>query len=321
MLTGMTPTNIHRTPITRDPWSVIGELDDEAVTALAERLTVRAADPRQRQLWADFLSRADFCAGARVLDVGCGTGVITQMIGDLPDVTEVVGIDPSAGLVARARDRLTAVTFHIGDGQALPYDDQTFDGVVFATTLCHIPDPTAALEEAQRVLRPGGSLLVFEGDYNTANVGLAAHDPLQTCVAAGVARMVNDPWIVRHLASIVRTAGFDVGEMRSHGYVEQEASYIPTLVAAGTTSMLESGTITQTLADALVAEAGDRAEAGRFFGHIAYASLTAIRPFRGAPESVREPTNSSTTVPSPAIVSSRSTGHPERVIRRRRPSG
>jgi hypothetical protein len=94
--------------------------------------------------------------------------------------------------------------------------------------------------------------------------------------------MVNDPWIVRHLASMVRAAGFDVGEMRSHGYVEEEAAYIPTLVAAGTTAMLESGTIAQALADALLAEARDRAETGRFFGHIAYASLTAIRPTRGS---------------------------------------
>jgi len=52
------------------------------------------------------------------------------------------------------------------------------------------------------------------------------------------------------------------------------------LVAAGTTVMLESGTITQALADALGAEARDRADAGRFFGHIAYASLTATRPLR-----------------------------------------
>jgi SAM-dependent methyltransferase len=280
MLPSMTTTNTRRTPFTRDPWSVINELDDEMVAALAERIAVRASDPRQRQLWADFLARADFPAGARVLEVGCGTGVITEMIAAIPGVAEAVGIDPSKGLVARARTRVPALTFDVGDGQALPYDDQTFDGVVFATTLCHVPDPMAALAQARRVLRPGGSLLVYEGDYNTATVSLAAHDPLQTCVAAGVARMVNDPWIVRRLTAMVRAAGFDVGELCSHGYVEETATYIPTLVAAGTTVMLESGTIAQTLAAALVAEAKHRANSGRYFGHIAYASLTAIRPTR-----------------------------------------
>lgn len=48
MLPSMTTTNSRRTPVTLDPWSVIAEFDDETVTALAERLTVRATDPRQR---------------------------------------------------------------------------------------------------------------------------------------------------------------------------------------------------------------------------------------------------------------------------------
>jgi SAM-dependent methyltransferase len=212
-----------------------------------------------------------------VLEVGCGTGIITELLAALPGVAEVVGIDPSEGLVSRARERAPDLSFDVGDGQALPYDDQTFDGVVFATTLCHVPDPMAALAEARRVLRPRGGLLIYEGDYNTATVALAAHDPLQTCVAAGVARMVNDPWIVRRLVPMVSAAGLEVGELRSHGYVEEEATYVPTLVAAGTAAMLETGTISQRLADALVREATGRAGSGRFFGHIAYASLTATR--------------------------------------------
>jgi ubiquinone/menaquinone biosynthesis C-methylase UbiE len=274
----MTTVSIQKAPATRDPWSIIGQLDDETVAALAERIAVRASDPRQHQLWADFLARAAFPERARVLEVGCGTGVITALIAALPTVAEAVGIDPSEGLVRRARRHAPDLTFDVGDGQALPYDDRSFDGVVFATTLCHVPDPHGALAEALRVLRLGGSLIVYEGDYNTATVGLSAHDPLQTCVEAGVARMVNDPWIVRRLAPMVASAGFETGELRSHGYVEVAAAYIPTLVSAGTTAMLESGIITPALADALVAEARDRADAGRFFGHIAYASLTATRP-------------------------------------------
>jgi SAM-dependent methyltransferase len=278
----MTTVSIHKASAARDPWSIIGELDDETVAALAERIAVRAADPRQHQLWSDFLARAAFPDRARVLEVGCGTGVITAMIAALPAVAEAVGIDPSEGLVHRARRHAPDLTFDVGDGQALPYDDESFDGVVFATTLCHVPDPHAALAEARRVLRPGGSLLVFEGDYSTATVGLAAHDPLQTCVEAGVARMVNDPWIVRRLPSMLSAAGFEPGELVSHGYVEVAAAYIPpTLVAAGTTAMLESGIITPALGEALVTEARDRADAGRFFGHIAYASMTATRRLGG----------------------------------------
>lgn len=272
-------TTVSTQSTTRDPWSVIGQLDETTVAALAERLDIRAADPQQRQLWADFLDRATFPAGARVLEVGCGTGVITEMIAALPAVADAVGIDPSHELISRARRRAPDLAFDVGDGQALPYDDESFDAVVFATTLCHVPDPASALAEARRVVRSGGSLLVYEGDYSTATVGLSAHDPLQACVEAGVARMVNDPWIVRRLRPLVAAAGFDVGELRGHGYVEVAAAYLPpTLVAAGAAAMVERGIIAVPLADALAAEARDRADAGRFFGHLAYASLTARRP-------------------------------------------
>lgn len=273
-----TPTHTKTNRQTRDPWSTIGQLDEATVDALAERIEVRASDPRQHVLWADSLARAGFPSGSRVLEVGCGTGVITAMIADLEGVGEVVGIDPAPGLIRRARERRPDLTFDVGDGQALPYADASFDGVVFATTLCHLPDPGLALSEARRVLRPAGTLLVYEGDYNTATVGLEPHDPLQACVAAGVARMVNDPWIVRRLAPLVGAAGFEVGELCSHGYIEVSATYVPTLVAAGVTALTASGTITSTLAGALHHEAEDRATAGRFFGHIAYASLVATRP-------------------------------------------
>jgi ubiquinone/menaquinone biosynthesis C-methylase UbiE len=276
-MTTTTTANTETGPATRDPWSTIGQLDEETVAALAERLEVRASDPRQHLLWAEFLARAAFPPGSRVLEVGCGTGVITAMIADLDGVSEVVGIDPAPGLVTRARERRPDLTFDVGDGQALPYPDASFDGLVFATTLCHVPDPGLALSEARRVLRPGGTLLVYEGDYNTATVGLDPHDPLQSCVAAGVARMVNDPWIVRRMAPLVGAAGFEVGELCSHGYIEVSAAYVPTLVAAGVAALTQTGTITPTLAEALQREADDRATAGRFFGHIAYASLTATR--------------------------------------------
>jgi SAM-dependent methyltransferase len=85
---------------------------------------------------------------------------------------------PSPGFIDRARRRAPAVRFEVADGRRLPFDDATFDGAVFATTLCHVPSPELALAEAHRVLRRGGYLLVYDGEYVTTTVATAHYDPL-----------------------------------------------------------------------------------------------------------------------------------------------
>lgn len=269
----MTTTTTGLSP-SRDPYARITELDDATVTALAERFDIRAADPRQHQLWQDFLTRAPQVAGARVLEVGCGTGIITTKIADLPGVAEAAGVDPSSGFIARARHRAPNLQFQVADGRALPFDDATFDGVVFATTLCHVPEPELALAEAHRVLRPGGYLLIYDGDYATTTVALGAHDPLQACAAAAVAALVHDPFLVRRLTGLAGAAGFDPGDLRSHGYMDiSPPAYLPSMINVGIDALTAAGTLCAATAEALKAETRHRAETHRFFGHISYASL------------------------------------------------
>jgi hypothetical protein len=69
-----------------DPYARIAELDDATSAALARRFEIRAADPRQHRLWTEFLARAPRVGPARVLEVGCGTGIITAKIAELPGV-------------------------------------------------------------------------------------------------------------------------------------------------------------------------------------------------------------------------------------------
>jgi ubiquinone/menaquinone biosynthesis C-methylase UbiE len=277
----MTTTTAARSG-TRDPYARIADLDEASVAKLAERIELRAADPRQRQLWRDFLSRAPYVADAQVLEVGCGTGVITAEIAGLPGVAGVVGVDPGPGFVDRARRRVPSARFEVADGRALPFADDTFDGVVFATTLCHVTEPERALAEAGRVLRPGGYLLVYDGDYATATVALAHHDPLQACIAAAIDALVNDPWLVRGLTRLLGDAGFDTPALRSHGHIEADSPvYLWSMVDFGADVLTGQGVIAASTGAALKAEARHRADEARFFGHIAYASALATHG-RGA---------------------------------------
>jgi ubiquinone/menaquinone biosynthesis C-methylase UbiE len=102
-------------------------------------------------------------ATGEVLEVGIGSGLNLPFF-DPQRVTRVVGIDPSAPLLARAAQRSCAVLVELHEAVAeqLPFEAARFDTVVFTFALCSVRDPHAALVEARRVLRPRGRVLFVE---------------------------------------------------------------------------------------------------------------------------------------------------------------
>lgn len=103
-------------------------------------------------------------AGKRVLDVGCGDGHIARLITKAGG--HVVGIDPTPKQLERARAKEPAgdETYDEGVAEDLKFEDGSFDVVVFFNSLHHVPVPSIpkALDEAVRVLRPGGRIYVAE---------------------------------------------------------------------------------------------------------------------------------------------------------------
>jgi hypothetical protein len=135
------------------------------------------------------------------------------------------------------------------------------------------------LSEASRVLRPGGLLAIFDGDYVTATVGLSDHDPLQACVDMMMQNAVNDRYIVRRMPALARAAGFEVQAVGSHGLIESDRpGYMLTVIDRGADMLFTSGVIGEPMATALKDEARRRVEAGTFFGHVAYGSVIASKP-------------------------------------------
>jgi len=97
-----------------------------------------------------------FARGARVLELGCGTGLILARVAEVAD--EAVGIDLSEGMAQHARER--GLDVHIGSVCQLPFEDDEFDLTYSFKVLAHVPDIDAALREAARVTKPGGHLLL-----------------------------------------------------------------------------------------------------------------------------------------------------------------
>jgi len=265
-----------------DVWATVADLDSSVQERLAGVLEARGADPQQQAMRRAFLSGIDFPDGAHVVDIGCGTGVLTRVLAQWPNVGAVMGVDPAASLIRQARQLASAlsnVTFDEADGRSLPFDGEAFDVAVFDSTLSHVPGPERALAEAYRVLRSAGWLAVFDGDYATTTVALGDYDPLQTCVAAMMASSVNDRWLMRRLCALVREVGFDLVNFQSHGFSETTGSaYMLSVIDRGADILCASGAIGEEAAAALKLEARRRVSAGQFFGHIAYTSLIARKP-------------------------------------------
>jgi len=120
-----------------------------------------------RRVAEPFLRWLDLPAGARWLDVGCGTGALTATVLARAEPAGVVGVDPSAGFLAVARTRITdsRSAFLLGDARALPLPGRRFDAVVSALALNFVPDPGRAVAEFARVTATGGVAAAYVWDY------------------------------------------------------------------------------------------------------------------------------------------------------------
>ena len=265
-----------------DIYASITAADPATLERLVAALELRAADLLRRGILKDFVSEINLPKEAKALEIGCGTGAVTRFLADLPQVSQALGVDPSPVFIAKARElagRVQNLTFQEADGRALPLDDASFDVVIFHTTLCHVPKPEEALAETLRVLRPGGWLAIFDGDYATTSVAIGNFDPLQRCADAAMDGLVHDRWLMRRLPAMLRTAGFEAPQSCSYGYTSlPEPSYMLTLVDRGADLLLGAGRIGPELADALKAEARRRVEIDRFYGLIVFASTVARKP-------------------------------------------
>lgn len=261
-----------------DIHAVAAERLEDMMTSLERR----AASEPQRVALAAYLAEIPFPDGALAVDVGCGTGPQSRALACCPGVASVIGYDQTPAFVARARELaagLDNLTFDVADAAALPLDDASVDVVVLHTVLSHVPDAVAAIAEAYRVLRRGGHIAVYDGDFSTMSVRIADADPLQACIDAFVEFQVNDRWLVRRLRPMLADAGFEPGPSRSHGHLETAEPLVTMGWALrGADYLVEAGRIGAGTADALKAELRARAEAGRYHGYMNFVSVIGAKP-------------------------------------------
>ncbi|HTT11348.1 MAG TPA: methyltransferase domain-containing protein [Burkholderiaceae bacterium] len=154
-------------------------------------------------------------AGSRVLEAGCGVGAQTITLARRSPEARFTSFDISAASLAQARRRLaragcTNVEFRQADLFALPFEAASFDHVFVCFVLEHLARPVRALEILRRLLRPGGTITVIEGDHGSTCFhpdSRAAHDAIQCQVALQRAAGGN-ALIGREVYPLLVAAGF-----------------------------------------------------------------------------------------------------------------
>lgn len=203
----------------RDIYRLAPNMDDSVLETIAARLEFRGTDEGYAQLSQAHFPRLPLAQARRMLALGCGTGVEVRALRRLtgPD-TAIVGVDHSRALLNVAR-RLTAdeglsgnVTYQLGDAHQLQFRDGEFDIVLLHTLISHADDPQQVLREARRVVRPGGAVAIFDGDYASLTFAYPDHALAKTIEEKLMQLIVANPRVMRDLPRLLRQAQLDLVE-------------------------------------------------------------------------------------------------------------
>jgi ubiquinone/menaquinone biosynthesis C-methylase UbiE len=201
----------------RDIFRLAPSMDAAVLETIAARLEFRGTDEGYARVSQAYFARLPLANARRILALGCGTGVEVRALRRLtrPEVA-IVGVDHSPALIDTAR-RHTAdeglsgnVTYEVGDAHHLPYSDGEFDIVTLHTLISHVDDPPQVLREARRLVRPGGTIAIFDGDYASLTFAHPDHALARTVEEKLIQLIVANPRIMRDLPRLLREAGLEL---------------------------------------------------------------------------------------------------------------
>ena len=267
----------------RDAMQFINEQDAATLERFIARLEYRATDPTFVAYRDAYLERIELPPAAAVLDLGCGTGVVTRAIAAATDSREPSPASTRARTSSRPRSgspprTASGVEFVVGDAHALDFGAATFDAVVAHTLVSHVRDPRAVLAEAARVLRPGGSVGVFDGDYASLTFG-SSDAPLGQAMEDAIQSMImSSPRVMRELPRLLPAAGLQLIAMQAHVYAEAGSSgFLLNLAETYGPLVASNGLLPAASVDSWLADQRRSATEGTFFGACNYYAYTAHR--------------------------------------------
>jgi len=267
----------------RDAMQFINEQNAATLKRFIERLEFRAKDPTFAAYREAYLEVIELPRTAAVLDLGCGTGVVTRAIAARDGFAgTVTGVDQSPEFIAAA-ERLAAeeglgdrIELVVGDAHALDFPAASFDVAVAHTLVSHVRDPLTVLAEAARVIRPGGSVAVFDGDYASLTFGCDDPQLGQAMERAVQSMIMSSPRVMRELPRLLPKAGLRLVATQAHVYAEAgSSSFLLNLAETYGPLAASTGLVPAAHVDAWLADQRRSAEDGTFFAACNYYAYVA----------------------------------------------
>jgi ubiquinone/menaquinone biosynthesis C-methylase UbiE len=176
----------------------------------------------------DLRTRSYRDLGDTVVDVGCGGG---RAVGELAALgKKAIGVDLDPEMIEIAARRWPEGEFHVGDATALPLDDASVTGYRADKVLHVLDDPTLALTEARRVLRPGGRAVLTGQDWDAIVIDSADPDQTRALVHARADGLPN-PRVARQYRNLLLDNGFTDVTVEAHMVVFTGEPALPVLAS------------------------------------------------------------------------------------------
>lgn len=270
------------------PFDVYGNtdrMDEPILETIATRLEARGQRPEFQGMTNDYLDAMQIDQAQSVLDLGCGTGVAARWIAARPGFTgQVAAIDLSDYLVEHGR-RLAAeegideqVEFRVGDSRSLDLPDDAFDAVVAHTLVSHVDRLPQALAEIARVVKPGGFVGIFDGDYASLTFSHPDAEQGKVYDEMIISAIITQPRAMRQMPDLLAATDLDLAE--HFAYVVSDvgrADYWTPALESFRKLLPAAGVMTSAEAEGWVDERLEESARGVFFGSSNYYGYVACK--------------------------------------------